>query len=135
MGEMADLISEQGFDSEMMDEIHRQQASDSEYWEYFGDVNVHTEGKYLFFAERREVLKEIVYAELTGGFKVGKISKKSKNGSFVLCLYHDNDSQKNRLAKRYGSRADVAYRYWKSNIDTLRGKYSVEYLESKNNIY
>lgn len=106
-----------------MDRIHRQQALRSEYWEYFGDASVHTEGKFLFFAKRRSVLVRIAKEELKRDFHVAKVSKHARDGAFVLCLYAVCDERKWELYGRYAGEPNVAYRFWKSNADTLAGKY------------
>ncbi len=145
MGEMADYYNDIGMDtdeggdddwsntrvdeygSEVMDVIHQDQAMNSKVWTYYGDVSHHTEGKFLFFARDPRVLVKIVRAELLKGFHVGKISTKPNNGDYVLCLYDTNDKRKNELFQRYGDQANVKYRWWKSNADTLAGKYSEEF--------
>jgi hypothetical protein len=50
------------------------------------------------------------------------------SGEFVLCLYDKDDSRKHELAKKYRGRNDLKYRYWKSEIETLAGKYSKQFL-------
>ncbi|MHA1338363.1 MAG: hypothetical protein ACTSRZ_00495 [Promethearchaeota archaeon] len=55
--------------------------------------------------------------------------KKEENISIFLCLYYKDDSHKYELAKKYRNNKNVKYRYWKSNEDTLKGKYSKQFLE------
>jgi hypothetical protein len=52
------------------------------------------------------------------------------SGEYVLCLYYKDDSRKYELAKKYGNQSEVKYRYWKSDADTLAGKYSKEFLNT-----
>lgn len=47
----------------------------------------------------------------------------------VLCLYYKDDSRKHELAERNKQEYGVRYRYWKSDSDTLKGKYSKEFLD------
>jgi len=47
----------------------------------------------------------------------------------VLCLYYADDSRKHELAERNQHEYKVKYRYWKSDSDTLKGKYSKEFLD------
>jgi len=47
----------------------------------------------------------------------------------VLCLYYTDDSRKDELAERNKQEYGVKYRYWKSDSDTLKGKYSKEFLD------
>jgi len=44
---------------------------------------------------------------------------------YVLCLYYKDDSRKHVLAEKY--KGKIKYRYWKSDEDTIKGKYSKEY--------
>ena len=48
----------------------------------------------------------------------------------VLCLYYADDSRKHELAERNKQEYGVKYRYWKSDSDTLKGKYSKEFLDN-----
>ncbi len=147
MGDMAEFYNDLGMDMdegghdawsdtrvdeyghEVMDSIHQRQAKfgQGKVWVYFGDYKVHTEGKFLFFANDPDILKKIVLDELQNGFYVGKISVKPRNEMYVLCLYDESDNRKHELFHKYGARTDVKYRWWKSNADTLAGKYSKEY--------
>jgi len=109
-------------------------ASGDGYWEWFrrrDPPNYTITGKYLFFSEDRDDLVKIAIDELdTNGFHHAKINMKGKNigPEYVLCLYFRDDSRKYELADRYRGRAGIRYRYWKSDMDTLRGKYSEEFL-------
>lgn len=88
-------------------------------------------GKYLFFSEHPEQLREIALAEIRGhGFHHAKYNPVPLEGGreSVLCLYYHDDSRKYELAKR--ARAyRVKYRYWKSDEDTLEGRYSETFLQ------
>ena len=95
-------------------------------------------GKYLFFSSDREKLIEIAKKEIEGhGFHEAKVNKNLLEGQteHVLCLYYKDDSRKHELAQRNKQEYGVKYRYWKSDIATLRGHYSKEFLEklSKSN--
>ena len=87
-------------------------------------------GKYLFFCADTDHLQEIALTEIRDhGFQLAKynLSPLGSNTERVLCLYYENDSRKSELAERakeYG----VKYRYWKSDVDTDRGRYSPEFL-------
>ncbi len=88
-------------------------------------------GKYLFFHERVEVLQEIAKEEiLNNGFHKAKVNQylRGSNTEHVLCLYYKDDSRKNELAQKYQGKNGVKYRYWKSDEDTRKGKYSDEFL-------
>jgi len=85
-------------------------------------------GKYLFFAEDRELLLEIAEAEiLENGFANAKVSREAQHKDHVMCLYWTDNSRKWELAAKYGHSETVKYRFWKSDADTLAGKYSKEY--------
>lgn len=90
-------------------------------------------GKYLFFSENQKRLIEIAKNEIKNhGFHVAKVNSKllGSNTEYVLCLYFANEHRKIELANRQDKiYSDVKYRYWKSDEDTLRGKYSNEFLE------
>src|SRR6266705_982232 len=108
-------------------------ASCDGYWEWLRrrDPPTYTiTGKYLFFSEDRVELVKIAIDELeNNGFHHAKINMKGKNigPEYVLCLYYKDDSRKYELADRYRVRAGIKYRYWKNDMDTLRGKYSEEF--------
>lgn len=108
---------------------------DDEYWHYYlkfsGKKPIIT-GKYLFFSESKEELEKIAIEELEdGGFFHAKINtdKHKKGKEYVLCLYYSDDSRKVELAEKYKGNQKVKYRYWKSDEDTCKGKYSEEFLE------
>lgn len=89
-------------------------------------------GKYLFFNSDIEKLIEIAKKEIEGyGFHEAKVNKNLLEGQteHVLCLYYKDDSRKHELAQRNKQEYGVKYRYWKSDIATLRGQYSKEFLE------
>ena len=88
-------------------------------------------GKYLFFNTNSDVLEKIVIDEFeNNGFDVAKISAElGKFSNYVLCLYYENDSRKDELAEKYQGKNGIEYKYWKSDEDTLKGKYSKQYLE------
>jgi hypothetical protein len=107
------------------------------YWEWFerSDITIvpyEITGKYLFFSRNRNILIEIAAEELeNGGFHQAKTHMAyvtPPSGEYVLCLYFKDASRKIELAKKYQNRIELKYRYWKSDEDTLAGKYSKEFL-------
>ena len=88
-------------------------------------------GKYLFFHTNLDVLEKIARDEIeNNGFDVAKISAELGNHKdYVLCLYSQNDSRKDELAKKHQEKNGIRYRYWKSDEDTLKEKYSKQYLD------
>lgn len=104
-------------------------------WEWVngkGDIKRVT-GKYLFFADDRELLLAIAKDEVRAGFPLAKvIQEEYKAGDeYVLCLYYYDDSKKYELADKYEDIPFIKYRYWKSDEDTKKGVYSQEYLDKK----
>lgn len=87
-------------------------------------------GKYLFFSSSYEELEKIAIDEIENhGFILAKINDQfyKKGPDFVMCLYHKDEARKTELLKRYKDSRSVKYRFWKSNEDTLKGKYSERY--------
>ncbi len=109
-----------------------------ENWEYIESVEdppYEITGKYLFFSTNRETLKEIAVQEISKhGFHAAKIPVEGGNigSEYVLCLYYENQDRKHELAERYRDRTDVNYRWWKSDEDTLSGKYSDRFINDFN---
>ena len=108
------------------------------YWEWFDRSDIPTPpyvitGKYLFFSLNRDLLIEIAINELeNGGFHHAKTHMAGvtpPSGEYVLCLYYKDASRKHELAEKYRDRSELKYRYWKSEIETLAGKYSKQFLE------
>jgi hypothetical protein len=58
------------------------------------------------------------------------LTKLSTQRDHVLCLYYANDSRKRELTERYASTANLRYRYWKADANTLAGRYSQAFLDS-----
>ena len=90
-------------------------------------------GKYLFFSDDKDKLIEIAANEIENhGFHKAKVNDKCLEGQtdHVLCLYYADDSRKHELAERNKQEYGVKYRYWKSDSDTLKGKYSKEFLDN-----
>jgi len=88
-------------------------------------------GKYLFFSSDKDKLIEIATNEIEKhGFHEAKVNNSLLKGQteHVLCLYYKDDSRKHELAERNKREYGVKYRYWKSDKDTLKGKYSKEFL-------
>ena len=108
---------------------------DNGYWTYIiseKKPNYAITGKYLFFSENKERLFEIAKNEiLEHNFHVAKVNSSllGSNSEYVLCVYYHDDSRKYELAERYREKdSEIKYRYWKSDEDTLKGKYSEEFL-------
>jgi hypothetical protein len=108
------------------------------YWEWLDRSDSPTPlyeitGKYLFFSPNRGLLIDIAIEELeNGGFhyaKTNMIGVDSPTGEYVLCLYYKDVSRKHELAKKYRDRSELKYRYWKSDRETLAGKYSKQFLD------
>lgn len=90
-------------------------------------------GKYLFFHKNPEILENIANEEIANnGFDVAKINNEllGNQVEHVLCLYFKDDSRKYELAKKYQDKNGIKYRYWKSDEDTRKGKYSKEFLDN-----
>jgi len=89
-------------------------------------------GKYLFFHTDSGVLEKLAEDEIkNNGFDIAKISDRlGKHTDYALCLYDKNDSRKDELAEKYQGKNGIRYRYWKSDDDTLKGKYSKQYLDN-----
>ena len=107
---------------------------DNEFWHYYFRISKtkpKITGKYLFFSEHKEELERIAIVELeNNGFFHAKINtdEHKKGKEYVLCLYYTDDSRKQELAQKYKGNLKIKYRYWKSDVDTLKGKYSEEFL-------
>ena len=107
------------------------------YWIYFlkpsMDERGEITGKYLFFSNDDFRLYNIAIDEInSNGFYEAKVNSYllGHNSEYVLCLYYTDDSRKYELARKYKPlETSVKYRYWKSNEDTLNGKYSKEFLD------
>ena len=105
------------------------------YWMWFLSTEkppYRITGKYLFFSNLKFKLVEIAINELENyGFHHAKVNDKLLEGQteYVLCLYYQDDSRKRELAERNDHEYGVKYRYWKSDADTLSGKYSKEFLD------
>jgi hypothetical protein len=108
--------------------------SEDEYWTFVSRPPRKDErfitGKYLFFSPNRERLLAIATDEIEHcGFRLAKVSKAAIGGEHVLCLCNNDESRKHELASKYRNVSDLKYRYWKSDADTLAGKYSKEFLD------
>ena len=110
---------------------------DNKYWHYYYRVpkmrtGKKDTGKYQFFSENKVALEKIAVTELeTGGFSYAKINTDEHKivKEYVLCLYYVDDSKKFELANKYKNNPNIKYRYWKSDEDTLKGKYSKQFLD------
>ncbi len=108
---------------------------DSGYWIYIVSEEKPSyviTGKYLFFSEIQDRLIEIAKNEIRNfGFHRAKVNSRllGSNTDYVLCLYYQDDGRKYELADRHSEQySDTKYRYWKSDKDTLKGKYSEEFI-------
>ena len=108
-----------------------------EYWIWFTSKtkpDYFITGKYLFFSGNQERLCEIAQNEIKNyDFHLAKVNSQllGSNNEYVLCLYYIDDSRKYELARRQNELyPDVKYRYWKSDKDTLKGRYSKQFLEN-----
>jgi hypothetical protein len=103
---------------ENKEEIHKQIAL----------PNHGTIGKYLFFSDNKKELIDLAKrilerAELYDAkVPMSDVPNNSKGFGFVLCVY----DYKNRFSDGMDMYADstISYRYWKSDNDTIKGKYS-----------
>lgn len=87
-------------------------------------------GKYLFFAREREHLVNIALNELKHhGFARAKINiGMPVGGEYVLCLYYKDASRRNELRDRMKKEyPEVRGVFWKTDSDTLSGKYSEKF--------
>jgi hypothetical protein len=103
-------------------------------WEHFRRTEkppYEITGKYLFFSTDRSTLVKIAIEALENdGFHHAKITAdKDSSSEYVLCLYDQDDSRKHELAGRYRNLPNLRFRYWKSNTDTHKGKYSKKFLD------
>lgn len=111
-------------------------AIEDGYWSWFirkDKPPYEITGKYLFFSGDREKLIAIAVDELeNNGFHQAKTNLEGKNlnPEYVLCLYYKDDSRKYELAKKYSNVGGIKYRYWKTDKDTLAGKYSEQFLSN-----
>jgi len=94
-------------------------------------------GKYLFYAPGVTTVIRLAIAEIRHrGFHHAKVAPFliRRATDHVLCLYYANDSRKHELRERYGDDSpSLRYRYWKSDADTLDGKYSKQFLDAVKN--
>lgn len=133
-----------------MNEIHIERQA---HWTYYHRIDLpqtpaefqydrqrgEVTGKYLFFCPHRDWLIELVKDEIAmNGFAVGKINNIKEGEDWVLCLYWKDDSRKWELATKYpnSERCALKYRFWKSDADTVAGKYSPQHLaaQAKNKV-
>jgi len=93
--------------------------------------NYEITGKYLFFCKDKDKLIEIATNEIENhGFHEAKVNMNLLEGQteHVLCLYYKDGSRKRELADRNKQEYGVKYRYWKSDLATLSGQYSKDFL-------
>ena len=107
-------------------------------WEWFDSGECKrggNTGKFLIFSLERDVLCRIAKDEVSnGGFNRAKvILEEGKIGTdYVLCLYARDNSRLDNMRKKYGQRADIRFKNWKSDEDTRAGKYSPQFVANRN---
>jgi len=93
-------------------------------------------GKYMFFSDDKALLitiaKEILlkYKLYYAKVPLTDTPNPSPGFGFVLCIYDVSPRFKHDL-KKFADEKTIRYRYWKSDSDTLDGKYSKEFRESQ----
>lgn len=96
------------------------------------EVNQKITGKYLFFSKDKNKLIELAKVILKK-FKLSvakvPLTDRPIGEDFVLCVYDKEPRFKYEL-RGYADEVDIMYRYWKSDVDTLKGKYSKQFLNS-----
>jgi len=102
-------------------------------WIYFRgdeDETYLASGKYLLFSADQEALFIIGSNEVTwGGFPLARITRRrGRQSDYVLELFYKDDSRHHKLLSKYSGIDYLKYRGWKSDEDTLDGKYSPPYL-------
>lgn len=93
-------------------------------------------GKYQFFSDDKETLiqlaKEILikYKLFNAKVPLSNTPRKTNKGfGFGLFIYDSKPKFKIEL-RNYSDEKNIRYRYWKSDDDTLKGKYSSKFIES-----
>lgn len=95
-----------------------------------------TIGKYLFFSDDKKLLikiaKEILLKYNLYNAKVPSTDEPNPSSGFgfILCIYDSLPRFKHEL-RQFSDEKNVKYRYWKSDSDTLDGKYSEQFLTSQ----
>lgn len=69
---------------------------------------------------------------MSHSFRQAKVNESTidRNKEHVLCIYYKDDSRSDELATRNEQEYEVKFRYWKSDEDTHKGKYSTEFLDN-----
>ena len=89
-------------------------------------------GKYLFFSNDKEKLIKLAKIILIKfNLYEAKVPQSDKpiGTDFVLCVYDKEPRFKDQM-KMYADEINIKYRWWKSDEDTIKGKYSKEFLEA-----
>ena len=92
-------------------------------------------GKYLFFSDDKGELIKLAklllnkYNLFNAKVPLADTPRSSDGFGFVLCIYDAKPDLKSELRK-YAVKDKINYRYWKSDKDTLNGKYSDEFRNS-----
>lgn len=92
-------------------------------------------GKYMFFADDKQQLIDLAkkllekYDLIRAKTPIGNTPNKNKGFGFVLCVYDTINRYCDEL-KEYET-SDISFRYWKSDSDTRRGKYSKRFMSNR----
>ena len=102
-------------------------------WIWFRNTKISDKGitgKYLFFSNNRRRLIHLARRILKEkSLPSAKINIKNEGKGFVLCVYDTRPKLKDKL-KEYADFKEIHYRYWKSDKDTIEGRYSNEFLNN-----
>lgn len=100
------------------------------FWEWFHSLKTNgpiCSGKYLFFSKDRDSLIKL----LIEIFKKSKLAEakiplngNQVGGEYVLCVYSESDKDMDKFKRLTNKYSNIKFRGWKSDEDTLKGKYS-----------
>lgn len=97
--------------------------------EYHGSL-----GKYQFFSDDRNKLVEIAKKVLLEfhlfNAKISKTKRETTKGFGYGLFVYDYKLRYKYEMKKYADEISVKYRYWKSDVDTLQGSYSDQFLKT-----
>ena len=97
--------------------------------EYHGSL-----GKYQFFCDDRdkliEIAKKILLEFDLSNAKISKTKRKTSKGFGYCLLVYDYKPRYVNEMKKYADETNIKYRYWKSDENTSKGRYSKEFLEN-----
>ncbi len=118
-----------------MNNIRRYKIGIWEWYSKYIDNDNTIKGKYLFFSDNRDIL-EYFLLKIFKKFKLSKakipLPGKQINKTYVLCIYSDSENEKiksefNKILTNY---PNITFSGWKSDEDTLNGKYSKIFYDS-----